>query len=303
MALELAHGACGWPGIGGGEDSSRRVVGELRSVPWALSRVAGRVRPRYDALMQTFDRWPAVLARCAVALLLALGGCDGAGDARTPLVVLAAASLTAPFTAIEAEFEAAHPGHDVRLQLDGSQNLAFQLEQGAKADVFASADEPNMRRVVGKGLVHAEPVTFATNGLAIAVQKGNPKNVRGIHDLARKDLRVALCGPTVPVGGYARTALGKAGVEAKPVSEETNVRALVGKVRLGEVDAAIVYATDVTGDALEPVAIAKEHDVRASYPIAVLRDAPNDDAAAAFVAFVRGDAGKRILKAHGFSLP
>ena len=253
--------------------------------------------------MQTESRRSFLSSRCAAALLLALCGCDRASDAKVPLVVFAAASLTAPFSAIEAEFEAAHPGHDVRLQLDGSQNLAFQIEQGAKADVFASADEANMRRVVGKGLVHAEPVTFATNGLAIAVQKGNPKGVRGIHDLARKDLRVALCGPTVPVGGYARTALGKAGVEAKPVSEETNVRALVGKVRLGEVDAAIVYVTDITGDALEPVAIAKEHDVRASYPIAVLRDAPQKDAGAEFVAFVRGDAGKKILKAHGFSLP
>lgn len=253
--------------------------------------------------MQTWDRWQCLLARCAAASLLALCGCDRASDSRTPLVVFAAASLAAPFAAIEAEFEAAHPGHDVRLQLDGSQHLAFQIEQGAKADVFASADESNMRRVVGKGLVHAEPVTFATNGLAVAVQKGNPKNVRGIHDLARNDLRVALCGPTVPVGGYARTAIAKAGVEVKSVSDETNVKALVSKVRLGEVDAAVVYVTDITGDALELVAIASEHDVRASYPIAVLRDAPHKEGAAAFVAFVRGDAGKKILKAHGFSLP
>ena len=253
--------------------------------------------------MQTESRRSFLYSRCAAALLLALGSCDRASDSKTPLTVFAAASLAAPFAAIEREFEAAQPGYDVRLQLDGSQNLAFQIEQGAKADVFASADEANMQRVVGKGLAHGDAVTFAENGLAIAVQKGNAKNVRSIHDLARNDLRVALCGPTVPVGGYARAAIAKAGIEVKSVSDETNVKALVSKVRLGEVDAAIVYATDVTGDTLELVAIASEHDVRASYPIAVLRDAPHKDAAAAFVAFVRGDAGKKMLKAHGFALP
>lgn len=220
-----------------------------------------------------------------------------------PLIVFAAASLTAPFGAIEEEFEAAYPHYDVRLQLDGSQNLAFQIEQGAKADVFASADEANMRRVVGTGLAQGDAVTIAENGLAIVVQKGNPKGVRSLGDLARADLRVVLCVPTAPVGGYARTALQMAGVAVMPVSEETNVRALVGKVRLGEVDAAIAYATDVTGETLESVAIASEHDVRAKYPIAVLRDAPNKDGAVAFVAFVCGDAGKKILQEHGFSLP
>ena len=272
----------------------------------ARSRVAAGRRDGYEHCMEPSycAALPMRLRLVAVVATMLLAACgDRADAARQPVAVFAAASLSAPFGEIERAFEMANPGFDVRLQLDGSQNLAFQIQQGAKADVFASADEANMRKVTSKGLVEGEPLVFATNGLAIAVQKGNPKNVRSIADLARQDLRVAMCGQSVPIGGYARAALQKAEVEVRSVSDETSVKALVGKVRLREIDAAIVYVTDITGDDLEAVAIAPEHNVRAAYPIATLVAAQQRTGASAFVAFVRGEEGRAILVRHGFAAP
>lgn len=239
----------------------------------------------------------------AVVGVLLAGGCSkpSAPAAPAPVRVFAAASLTAPFTAIARAFEQ-QQGTKVELHFAGSPQLVLQLREGAQADVFASADQPNMQKVVDAGAAVA-PVEFAQNQLAIAVAKGNPKHLRGLADLARADLKVALCGPEVPAGTYARQALGKQQLAVASVSDEPSVKAVVAKVQLGEVDAGIVYATDVRGADVEAVAIPPEQNVVASYPIAVLGSGANRGGGEAFVAFVRSAAGRAVLAEHGFALP
>jgi molybdate transport system substrate-binding protein len=139
--------------------------------------------------------------------------------------------------------------------------------------------------------------------LAIVVAEGNPKNVRALADLARADLAVALCGPAVPAGRYAREALQKAGVEVRSRSDEPSVKALVAKIELLELDAGIAYVTDVRGARVTGIEIPAEHDVVAAYPIAVLSGGEPRAGAESFVAFVLSDAGRRILAEHGFGLP
>lgn len=253
--------------------------------PTALSRVARR----------------ALLVGCGFVLLAA--ACGRRSDARKSVLVFAAASLTASFEALAKAFEAANPDCAVQLSFGGSQQLALQIQQGARADLFASADLANLQKVVDLGAAAGAPRTFARNGLAIAVGAGNPKGIASLADLARGDLRVALCGEEVPVGKYARAALAKAGVAVKSVSDEANVKALVAKVRLGEIDAAIVYRTDVVGAGLEAVAVAKEHDVVAEYPLAVLKGGVQQADGEAFAAFVLGERGRAILAQHGFGVP
>lgn len=245
------------------------------------------------------------LLRALVGALLVLvaGACSKAPSVRMPITVFAAASLTVPFEAMGKAFEFQDERYWVRFSFDGSQHLALQIQEGARVDVFASADLPNLQKVVNAGLTSSAPRTFATNGLAIAVGSGNPKGIATLADLARADLRVALCGPEVPIGRYARAALAKAGVTVQSVSDEANVKALVAKVRLGEIDAAIVYRTDVVGAGLEAVAVAKEHDVVAEYPLAVLKGGVQQAGGEAFAAFVLGERGRAILKEHGFGVP
>ncbi|MFO1029563.1 MAG: molybdate ABC transporter substrate-binding protein [Planctomycetota bacterium] len=228
---------------------------------------------------------------------------QAAAAAPTPLRVFAAASLTASFQAIAAAFEQQQPAHRVELNFAGTPQLVLQLREGADADVFASADVPNMTKVQELGAVVDAPVEFVRNQLVIVVRAGNPKAVRGLADLARADLTVALCGPEVPAGKYARQVLQGAGVAVRSVSDEPSVKAVVAKVQLGELDAGLVYATDVGVPGVEAVALPAEHNVVASYPIAVLGRGRNRAGAVAFVAFVRSDAGRAILQKHGFVLP
>lgn len=190
-----------------------------------------------------------------------------------------------------------------QLSFGGSAQLALQLREGAPACVFASADPANMQKVVAAGLVAGVPAVFARNRLAIVVRAGNPKAVRGLADLARKDLVVLLGAADVPIGAYARQALGKAGVAVAAVGEETSVRAIVSKVQAGEADAGIVYRTDCRTDGVEGVAVAAAHDVVAEYQVAVLKGASDPAQAAAFVELLRSEAGRRILRQHGFELP
>ncbi len=224
------------------------------------------------------------------------------GEARE-LVVFAAASLTDAFEAVGDAFEQAHPGTNVRFNFAGSQQLASQILHGAPADVFAPAD---MRQLQAGGAALAgEPKPFAVNELVIAVEHGNPLGVKGLADLGRTDLTLVLAADEVPAGRYARQALERAGVEVQAASLESDVRAALWKVRLGEADAAIVYASDVlaAGDAVTAVPIAPEEKVIATYPIAVLAGAPDPDAARAFVSFVESVEGQAVLGRHGFSPP
>jgi molybdate transport system substrate-binding protein len=245
-----------------------------------------------------------VLAACAA--LAGCGGGDG-GQAATAtpsgtVTVFAAASLTAAFEAMEPGFTKANPGLRPRFNFAGSQALATQILEGAPADAFASADARTMARVADAGRVDGTAEVFAGNELQIAVARGNPRRVTGLADLARPGLKVVLAAPQVPAGRYAAEALARAGVTARPVSLEDNVKAVVTKVGLGEADAGIVYVTDVTaaGDELEGVAIADDQNVPASYPIAALTQAPNPAGGRAFAEYVRSAAGQATLARFGF---
>ena len=233
-----------------------------------------------------------------------LGGAAHAADA-AKVDVFAAASLTEAFEAIGAEFTRTHPGVDVVFNFAGSPTLVQQIQQGAPADVFASADEPNMEKLVGGGQVTAAPRIFAHNRLAIIVAPGNPKKIGGLKDLTRPGLVVVLCGPTVPAGRYAREAFGKAGVTPPETSQELDVKAVVTKVTLGEADAGVVYTTDVraAGEKAAGVAIPPALNVEARYPIAVLKEADVPKEAGQFVDFVVSPAGRQVLERFGFTGP
>jgi molybdate transport system substrate-binding protein len=216
--------------------------------------------------------------------------------------VFAAASLTAAVQKVASAFEKAHPGVEVELNFAGSQTLVQQILQGAPGDVFASADEVNMQKLVAGGEVAGAPQVFAHNALQILVAAGNPRHIAGLADLAKPDLTIALCGPTVPCGRYAGEAFSKAGLAVPAASQELDVKAVVTKVALGEADTGIVYVTDVraAGIEVEGVDIPEAFNVDARYPIAVLKGARNPAAAEAFVALVLSQEGQQVLAAFGF---
>ena len=257
------------------------------------------------------NRRPFVIALAvAVTAVTGCGGADPAaegpdGGPRGSLTVLAAASLTESFTRIGADFEAAHPGVRVSFSFTGSSQLAQQISAGAPADVFAAASPATMKTVTDGGDGAGPVRTFARNQLVIAVPEGNPKGVGGLRDLARDDLTVALCAPQVPCGAAARTVLTAAGVPVTPVSLEQNVRAALAKVKLGEVDAALVYRTDALAAAeqIDGVEFAESALAVTDYPIVALAAAANPADAEAFVAYVLSDPGRDILTAAGFQPP
>lgn len=258
------------------------------------------------------------------ASLVLLAACGGAAADTTPgptgatstgaseeavtgdVTVFAAASLTEAFTELGSAFEAMHPETTVTFNFAGSQQLATQIAtDGAPADVFASASQTQMDVVADADLLDGDPVVFARNRLEIVVEPGNPADVTMLEDLGRDDVTVVLAAEEVPAGQYAREALDAADVTVQPVSLETDVRAVLTKVALGEADAGIVYTSDIAAaeERVEGVAIPDEDNVIATYPIAAQRDAPNAAAARAFVALVRSDEGHRTLDAYGFVAP
>jgi molybdate transport system substrate-binding protein len=232
------------------------------------------------------------------------GDADVAGEVAGELIVFAAASLTDAFDGLSEAFVDANPDVEVVFNHAGSQTLASQIIEGAPTDVFASADTRQMDAVADEGDLAGEPEIFTSNVLEIAVEPGNPISIAGLADLADPDLVLVLPAEEVPAGRYAREALDAAGIEVTPSSLEQDVRAALSKVELGEADASIVYASDiVASDGAEGVVIPAEQNVAASYPIAMLADAPNATAGEAFVAFVLSDAGQEILTAYGFVTP
>jgi molybdate transport system substrate-binding protein len=218
------------------------------------------------------------------------------------ITVFAAASLTAAFTEIGKDFEKTYPGSMVKLSFGGSSTLVTQIQQGALGDVFASADQPNMKKAVDAGLIAGSPSVFAHNRLEIVVAAGNPKHIAGLSDLAHAGLVVVLCAPAVPCGRYALQALQQAGVAVKPASLETDVKAVVSKIALGEADAGIVYVTDVkaAGATVQGVEIPLGQNVVADYPVAVLKDSQNAPLARALVSYLLGP-GQQTLARYGFS--
>ncbi|MFT4229723.1 MAG: molybdate ABC transporter substrate-binding protein [Microbacterium sp.] len=256
-----------------------------------------------------------LIAAAAASVALALAGCastsgtpagsSSASDALTgELTVYAAASLGTAFDEISAQFEQDHPGVDILpIVYDGSSTLATQLLEGAAADVFASADENNMAKVVDAGLADSAEL-FASNTLVIVVPAGNPGGVETLADLADDDLTVVLCDEEVPCGAASTTLLDNAGLDVAADSYEQSVTAVLTKVAADEADAGLVYVTDVQGrDDVESIVPEGAAAVVNRYPIARLTDAPNPDAADAFVAFVLGAQGQAVLADLGFGAP
>jgi len=246
----------------------------------------------------------------SVAAALVTAACGGLAaqpasptpDVSGSLTVLAAASLTGAFTKIGDQVHARYPGVDVRFSFAGSPMLVMQIEQGAPADVFASADVANMQKVVSGGFAAGAPVLFAQNELEIAVRAGNPKHISSLSDLTNPAIKVDVCAPGVPCGTYSATTFAKAGVTVRPVSQEQDVKSVLMKVALGEADAGIVYVTDVksAGTQVEGVKIPDGLNTTAEYPIVELKSTQHDAAAKAFVDFVEGAQGQKTLASFGF---
>lgn len=257
-------------------------------------------------------------AALAVAAALALSGCSGASGPASPspvasttdalqgeITVFAAASLTSTFTEIADAFETAHPNVTVTLNFAGSSALVTQLSEGATADVFASADQANMTKAQDASLVSGDPVLFASNTLEIAVPPGNPAGITSFADLAagaKPGLNLVICAPQVPCGAATQTVAKALGVTLTPVSEESAVTDVLGKVASGEADAGVVYRTDVqgAGDKVEGIPFDAASAAVNHYPIAVLAGSHAPEVAAAFVAFVTGAEGQAVLSAAGF---
>ena len=217
------------------------------------------------------------------------------------VTVFAAASLTGTFTQLGKDFEAANPGVKVVFNFAGSSALAQQINQGAPADVFASAAPKNMDQVTDKGT----PTTFVKNKLEIAVPKGNPAKITGLKDFTDKNKKIALCAEQVPCGAAAKKVFEAAKLKAEPDSLEQDVKAALTKVSLGEVDAALVYKTDVLSakDKVDGIEFPEAAQAINDYPIATLTTSKNADGAKAFVDFVLGSQGKTVLTAAGFDAP
>ncbi|WP_182526005.1 molybdate ABC transporter substrate-binding protein [Nocardioides dongkuii] len=240
--------------------------------------------------------------------LLPLAGCGegGDGDGERTLTVYAAASLTEPFEQLAEQFAATHDGVDVELSLGGSADLVTQLQEGARADVLATADTATMDRLVADGLAAGEPRTFATNTLEIAVPAGNPAGVRSLEDLdGDRGLDLVVCAPEVPCGAAALALAELGGVTLAPVSEEQSVTDVLAKVAAGEADAGLVYVTDVAtaGDDVEGIAVPEAAEVINDYPVVALADSDEPALAEEFVDLVLGDTGRAALAAAGFGGP
>lgn len=242
-----------------------------------------------------------VVAILAMSGMVAAIAACGGGDGET-VTVFAAASLTDAFGAIADAFETEHPEVTVERNFAGSSSLREQILQGAPASVFASANGSTMDALVEAGAA-TDPVDFATNRMAIVVPDGNPAGIASLDDFGRARLLLGLCAAEVPCGEFGRRVLALASVDAAPDTEEPDVRALLTKVAAGELDAGIVYATDVVAtDGVEGIDIPDLQNVVARYPIAVVGD-PEDSSASRFVEFVLGDRGQAILRDHGFGAP
>jgi molybdate transport system substrate-binding protein len=236
------------------------------------------------------------------SLLTACGGSAGgsSGSAATVTInVFAASSLTDAFTKLGAQFTSSHPGVKVVFNFAGSQSLVAQIEQGAPADVLASADGATMDKV--KDLV-GDVQTFAANKLEIVVPLGDPQHIRGLADLARGDVKVVLAASQVPAGKYAAQVLAAQHVTVKPVSLEDSVKGVVTKISLGEADAGIAYVTDVAAakGQVDGVKIPDSQNVIATYPIAAVKASEHQTQAQAFIDLVVSSQGQQFLHGYGF---
>ncbi|HKC27502.1 MAG TPA: molybdate ABC transporter substrate-binding protein [Jatrophihabitans sp.] len=253
------------------------------------------------------------LTLAVAATALSLVACSssakaGGGGAASPsklsgaITVDAASSLTEAFDALKSQFETAHPGTTIKLNYGASSDLSTQISQGAPVDVFASASEKNMQSL-GSQAVGAKD--FVSNTLEIAVPPGNPAHIGSVTDLANPGVKVAVCDPAVPCGVVAQQVFTNAKVTVQPKASLADVKSTLAAVESGEVDAGLVYVTDVRAAAGKVVGVPIPNDVNASttYPIAVLKGSTNAVLARAFVAYVQSAAGRNVLTADGFEQP
>jgi len=250
----------------------------------------------------------------ATALLSGCGGDDDSGTSGSSsaadssvtgtINVFAAASLQDAFTTLGKQFEAANEGTKVVFNFGPSSGLAEQIGQGAPADVFASASTSTMDEVVTGGDA-ADPTNFVANTMQIAVPPDNPAGIADVDDLAKKGVKVAICQADVPCGAGALTVFENAGIEVTPVTEEIDVKATLSKVTLGEVDAGVVYVTDVlaAGDSVKGIEIPADVNASTMYPIATLTSSENQETARAFFDYVLSPDGAGVLTEAGFSKP
>ncbi|WP_369367707.1 molybdate ABC transporter substrate-binding protein [Streptomyces sp. CG4] len=263
------------------------------------------------------------LAGAGAAALMALSACSSSSDSAKStdtsassgasnaqklsgtVTVFAAASLKESFTTLQQEFEKQHPGTKVTFNFGGSDTLAASITGGAPADVFAAASPKTMKIVTDKKDAVGTPATFVRNQLEIATVPGNPHKVASLNDLTKSGLKVVLCDKTVPCGAAAQKVLDAGHLKLTPASYEQDVKSALNKVELKEADAAIVYKTDVhaAGDKVQGVEFPESAKAVNDYPITLLKNAPNAEAAKAFIAFVQSPEGQKVLSQAGFLKP
>lgn len=278
-----------------------------------MSRLLGRSRPGLLVIPLVLS---VLVAGCGAGQASGEGSLPGSSSSGSSasertLTVLAAASLTEPFTVLADRFEAAHPGVEVTVSFGSSAALATQAVNGVPADVFASASMTTMDTVIDAGAARvpeeaaADPtaMVFAVNALEIAVPPDNPAAVTSVSDLDRPGVRLALCQPEAPCGAAAEVVARRNGLDWHPVTLESNVKATLAKVILGEVDAALVYRTDVraAGDAVLGVEIPPESNATTDYPVLTLADSQNPSLAADFVTYVHSAEAADVLAEAGFA--
>lgn len=253
--------------------------------------------------MKWWLTWPAAL--------LLLAGCSSNGGTNDPgdggalagsITVDAAASLTEAFDTLQGRFEHAHSGTTITINYGASSDLATQITQGAPVDVFASASDSTMHALGDEAL---RPIDFVTNTLEIAVPPANPAGIHSVADLARPGVKVAVCDPAVPCGAVATEVFHNAGVTVQPAASLADVKSTLATVESAEVDAGMVYVTDVRAAAgkVDGVRIPADVNAVTTYPIAVLKHAKNPDLAGAFVDYVLSATGKKVLSVAGFGPP
>jgi len=255
----------------------------------------------------------AVIAAGLVAV--AVAGCSSSSSSSAPstsssapatgtITVFAASSLTGAFTQLGKQFEAAHKGDTVKFSFGPSSGLESQITSGAPADVFASASTKTMQDVVSAGDA-SNPQNFAKNIMEVAVPPNNPANVTSVNDLAKKSVKVALCQPQVPCGEVAAEVFKNAGITVKPVTQQPDVKSVLTQVETNNVDAGMVYVTDVmaAGTKVKGVTIPASDNASTLYPIATISSSKHESIAQAFVDYVLSPAGQQVLTAAGFEKP
>jgi molybdate transport system substrate-binding protein len=244
------------------------------------------------------------VAGCSSSSSSSPSGTGSSKPATGTITVFAAASLTGTFTQLGQQFQSAHPGDTVKFSFGPSSGLATQITSGAPADVFASAAPANMQDVVSAGDA-SNPQNFAKNTMEVAVPPNNPAKVSSVKDLAKKSVKVALCQPQVPCGVVAAEVFKNVGITVKPVTLQPDVKSVLTQVETGNVDAGMVYVTDVmaAGSKVKGVTIPANDNASTLYPIATITSSKEKSIADAFVAYVLSPAGQSVLTAAGFEKP